>query len=100
MNEDGGSCAVLKMTEWKVAVGTMSIYCSVSRNCYLLPLSSARVGAELVLCCAHPYHLSRSIVTTFVIGCLHLDPRLADTEKCYIFRSHFRETFLNVIVGF
>ena len=100
MNEDGGSCAVLKMTEWKVAVSTMSIYCSVSRNCYLLPLSSARVGAELVLCCAHPYHLSRSIVTTFVIGCLHLDPRLADTEKCYILRSHFRETFLNVIVGF
>ena len=99
MNEDGGSCVVL--TESKVAVGTMSIYCSVSRNCYLLPLSSARARLSWwVLCCAHPYHLSRSIVTTFVIGCLHLEPGLADTEKCYILRSHFRETFLNVIVGF
>ena len=98
MNEDGGSCVV--PTEWKVAAGTMSIYRSVSRNCYLLPLSSARAEAEQVLCCAHPHHLSRSIVTTFVIGCLHSDPRLAHTEKCYILRSHFRETFLNVIVGF
>ena len=53
MNEDGGSCVV--PTEWKVAAGTMSIYCSVSRNCYLLPLSSARAGAEQVLCCAHPH---------------------------------------------
>ena len=68
MNEDGGSCVV--PTEWKVAAGTRSIYRSVSRNCYLLPLSSARAGAEQVLSCAHPHNLSRSIVTTFVIGCL------------------------------
>ena len=46
MNEDGGSCVV--PTEWKVAAGTMSIYRSVSRNCYLLPLSSAREEAEQV----------------------------------------------------
>ena len=54
MNEDGGSCVV--PTEWKVAAGTMSIYRSVSRNCYLLPPSSARAGAEQVqkLCPSSP----------------------------------------------
>ena len=70
--------------------------------CFKKLLSSPSIigQSRLNWCCAHPYHLSRSIVTTFVIGCLHLEPRLADTEKCYILRSHFRETFLNVIVGF